>query len=955
MNDSNNYTLFYQNVRGLRTKLSDFKLSALAFQHHVICISETWLDDRILDSELLEGYSVFRCDRDCVALGKTTGGGALIAVKSPLRAEIIFSSSSSSYDSVTIRVLPPNVCPFIISCVYFPCLSPPSLYEDFFDRLSEALTVLFPSLPFILCGDFNLPMLSWPVTPGLPSLPNNSTHPSLPLSTFMYTCGALQFNLSRNHLDRTLDLVLSNLPVRYLSQSLHAPSYVAPDAHHPALEFDVQISRLHSPVARKPTKFNFRKANFEGLNSALASINWVPLLSPFTCDQALNTFYTILSDLLPCYVPSSPKCLRSYPVWFTTEIHKKLRQKQTARKKFLSSRNVADLVFFKSLRSSVKSLIRKSRNEYLSSVEDSLKRGNLKPFWSHIRNSRCPAQLSPPSIKFSGFSANSPQLSCDLLCRYFSSVYVPPPSSESLPIVDVACPASPTIPLLTPILVEYLIGELDAKVGPGYDGLPNLFLIKTGKSISLPLSLIFNKSLEENHFPSLWKEALIIPIHKSGDRSLAENYRPISLLSSCSKILERYVSDWLSAHFGQHIVKEQHGFVKRRSTASNLLDFTNFVAKCLNSRQEVHTIYTDFAKAFDTVNHKILLSKLSSLNVPIPLVLWLASYLSNRSCRVSFDGCTSRSFSPSSGVPQGSILGPLLFLFFINDLPPLLTCPCLLYADDLKLFSAISSPMDCVSLQNNLDTLVRWCSTNGLALNVRKCHSMCYSLKSSPTSFSYSLNGHSLSCLNSTQDLGVTFDNKLRFDTHCLDVINRAAKLSGFILRSSSDFDSIQPSLALFNSLVRNTLEYCSVIWSPTRNCDCLALENVQRKFTRSLFFKKSFPRVDYPSRLRFLNLPFLQQRRSYLDLCTFFKLSSGLMDCSAADEITCRPASYNTRNADIFNVPFAELEVYFHSPIPRLCRNYNAKQLGPFNFPTLSSFKRRISFLLSPPPEDNN
>lgn len=124
---------------------------------------------------------------------------------------------------------------------------------------------------------------------------------------------------------------------------------------------------------------------------------------------------------------------------------------------------------------------------------------------------------------------------------------------------------------------------------------------------------------------------------------------------------------------------------------------------------------------------------------------------------------------------------------------------------------------------------------------------MCCSLKSSPTSFSYSLNEHSLSCLNSTQDLGVTFDNKLRFDTHCLDVINRAAKLSGFILRSSSDFVSIQSSLALCISLVRNTLA--------CRNCDCLALENVQRKFTRSLFFKKIFPHVDYPSRLRFLSL----------------------------------------------------------------------------------------------------
>ena len=947
--------LFYQNVRGLRTKLGAFNLSALAQQHHAICISETWLDDAILYSELPEGYSTFRCDRDRDASRKSTGGGVLIAIKDSLPAELVFSSSGFPFDCVALRVSPPNFLPFIVSCVYVPCASPSHLYEELFDSLSELLTVRFPSLPFFLCGDFNLPMLNWPNHPSLPIPSNNLSHSSLPLSSFMYTCSALNFNTTKNSLGRTLDLFLSNLPERHLSLFPGTSPYVKTDAHHPAVEFEAELPRSKPKTKRKPTKFNFRKANFDGLNSALASFNWVHILSNSSCDQALNTFYNILSDLLSCYVPSSPPCLRSYPTWFTTELHINIRLKHTLRKKFRASKNDADLAHFKAIRSTVKSMVRKARKRYLLSVEAALARGNLKPFWSHARNSRNPTQSVPSSISFADSTANSPQQSCDLLCTYFSSVFSPSSPSPSTPFITTDSSESLAIPLLTPSLVEFLIGNLDPNVGPGPDGLPNLFLLNCRKHISLPLCIIYNKSLDECYFPRLWKEALIIPILKSGDPSLAVNYRPISLLSSCSKILERYVNDWLTAHFGHLIVKEQHGFVKHRSTASNLLVFTNFVAKRLNSRQEVHAVYTDFSKAFDTVDHNILLSKLSSLDFPPSVISWLSSYLSYRSCKVSFHGHSSRSFSPSSGVPQGSILGPLLFLFFINDLASILTCPYLLYADDLKLFASVSSPLDCALLQSNLDNLARWCSVNKLTLNVNKCHWMRYSLKPSPSSFSYSLSGQPLSLLTSFKDLGVIFDDKLRFNSHFVDIINRASKMSGFILRSSSDFTSIQPSLTLFNSLVKNILEYCCVVWSPYRIRDGRALEAVQRKFTRTLFYKKNLPRVDYPSRLRTLNLPSLQQRRIFLDMCTLFKLCNGLMDCSANSDITFRIASsHNTRNADIFDVPFAELEIYFHSPIPRFCRSYNALQLGSFDSMSLSSFKRKICHLLAPPSEDN-
>lgn len=203
------------------------------------------------------------------------------------------------------------------------------------------------------------------------------------------------------------------------------------------------------------------------------------------------------------------------------------------------------------------------RKDYLASIEDSLERENPKPVWSHIRKKYSLAQLSLFRL-----NSQAPLLTLsNYLLIYSTLLFL---SLSLFPILfysasGAVCCAFPTIPLLTPLNVECRAGKLDAYVGPRDDGLPNLFLAKTGQSIYLPFSIIFKNALEENNFPNLWEKALIIPIRKTGDHTLAENCHPISFLSS----LKRYVSGWLIDHFGHLIVKKQHSFIKHRSTASS--------------------------------------------------------------------------------------------------------------------------------------------------------------------------------------------------------------------------------------------------------------------------------------------------------------------------------------------------------------------------------------------------
>jgi hypothetical protein len=220
-----------------------------------------------------------------------------------------------------------------------------------------------------------------------------------------------------------------------------------------------------------------------------------------------------------------------------------------------------------------------------------------------------------------------------------------------------------------------------------------------------PLVVIFNLCLKTNAFPAIWKTARVVSVFKKGDRSCIENYRPVSICSNFSKVFEFIISDTLSFHFKSYISGSQHGFVRGRSTISNFCTFTQYVANSMDLGLQTDVIYTDFSKAFDRLDHEILVRKLETLGCSSNFVNFLYSYLSGRKQFVSVHGHRSNVFDCFSGVPQGSVLGPVLFNIFINDIIEDLSVSCLLYADDMKIFTSIKEFGDCVRLQDNIDLI----------------------------------------------------------------------------------------------------------------------------------------------------------------------------------------------------------------------------------------------------------
>lgn len=373
-----------------------------------------------------------------------------------------------------------------------------------------------------------------------------------------------------------------------------------------------------------------------------------------------------------------------------------------------------------------------------------------------------------------------------------------------------------------------------------------------------------------------------MPLYKVGDKNFVNNYRPISILPVFAKVFEQLLYPILSWHFKLIIDPNQHGFMRARSTTTNLVSFVDNISKELDTCFSVDAIYTDFSKAFDRVNHQLLLDKLSAYGVAEPLLSWFGSYLSKRKSLVVASGHSSDPFPVHSGVPQGSHLGPLLFNVFINDIGECFhNSKYCLFADDLKIFKAVKSSTDSILLQHDLDRLILWCQRNNMDLNVAKCFFIHFSRKNSNPHTQYKLHNDVLEEVTYIRDLGVTLDYKLRLNMHIDNICNKAFKSLGFVLRNCKDFRCPKTKIVLYNSLVRSHLEYCSVVWNPFYEVYKKRIESVQKRFLWHLTYSCNLAKTirSYPERLFYFEMSSLSDRRRILDVLFLYKLANSLLD----------------------------------------------------------------------------
>ena len=401
------------------------------------------------------------------------------------------------------------------------------------------------------------------------------------------------------------------------------------------------------------------------------------------------------------------------------------------------------------------------------------------------------------------------------------------------------------------------------------------------------------------------------------------NYRPITIISQIPKLFESLVCNKLSPMLSKSISSNQHGFIKGRSTLTNLIYLEQFIIDKLEFGSQIDVIYTDYVKCFDRVNQSILVQKLEKFGINGSLLLWFSDYLQNRSQYVKFGDSSSETCQVPSGCVQGGHLSPLLFSIFVDDMCGMVeksNVKCLLFADDTKFFHEIRSIDDCHSMQRLLDQFQTWCEGNDLMLNASKCHVVSFTRKKTTIDYDYVIGDTKLNKKQTVKDLGVTFDNKIKFSQHINNICSRAMRALGFVKRNSTDFGAETVRLLYF-TLVRPILEYNSPVWSPHFQNQIQKIESIQRKFIRYYCYKRSIKRNDfgYEDLLVKFNMKTLEGRRKMHDILMLHRLVTGSISCPQLLEMVGLMGNpKNTRSNQIFSISFYKTDRGRFSPISR-------------------------------------
>lgn len=911
--------MYFQNVRGLRSKTDLFYTSISDCEFDFVCLVETGLCEGIDSAELFpDSYSVFRRDRDIVATGRERLGGALLGFRSELNVQRL--DLSCFYDTVPFVDI--VGCKFTIksfNCYIFIVYIPPELNVQYVETFLELLEEICTDIDnVIVVGDFNCRNFNSDV---------NDLKCKI-LIQFMDLLDLSQLNTILNEDGRLLDLVMSNTACKVSRDYL---PMVAEDRYHPSLIVDVPVnfSGTRSFCNNLDNRsYNFRKVNYFELYQSFLTCDWSFLYNFKNVDEACDQFYKKLYAILDAHVRfHTPNLNNNYPKWYTAEIVRNLKLKNRYFRSYKRTGGNDSLESYKQLRALSKTQIGIAYREYMQNIELKLC-DDPSNFYSYVnsrrRQSRIPSELQDPT----GEILDIPSDILNAFKDYFKSVYLPPSSVQPLPTNnDLPCIH---LSAISESDVENSLKKLKNTFTAGHDKIPS-FLVKDCASVlTKPLCYIFNLSIKSCQFPVLWKIAKICPVFKSGDNKLIKNYRPISILSNFAKVFEMSVYAQLYPMVSNLISPYQHGFVSGRSVATNLACFNHYVSTSFNGRGQVDAVYADFSKAFDTIDHGIVLSKLGMYGFSESSVSFFRSYLDARGQFVTYAGFSSDFFTPTSGVPQGSNLGPLIFLLFINDLCVGLKCERLMFADDLKVFCDIRDMGDCHRLQNDLNYIEEWCNTNGLNLNISKCYVLTYSLKTkNKILFEYQLNSATLPRCSKIRDLGVLYDERLAFTCHVESICSSALRSLGFINRQTKNFKNSLTLKSLYFCYVRSKLEYCAVIWDPHYAISRTAIEKVQRKFLKLMSFRIDGiypPRgFEYDLMLNRFSIHSLEMRRNITNIVFLYNLLNNRIDCTTLlSAINFRIPFPNSRNVTLFSYVTPRNNIVFNSPVQRMCRYFN-------------------------------
>ena len=859
------------NVQSLMPRIDQLKAVIKTLKYDIIALNETWLDTEnkhLLAEVQIPGYIIFDNDKPTES---KRGGGSIIYVKEELKPILREKQATPTMQMTAIEIRPTATTSLKIVLVYRNGRN--TAAED--DALYSVLENTILSHESIIMGDFNLPEIDWNS--------HLSPAPGSKLLNFISENNLTQLVREPTRGNNILDIVITT---DRLVQNLKIREKLG---DHKMIEYEIKIQKTHKEQQRKT--YNFKLAQFEAFKEELSQTDFLEIFGKANAHECFMAFKNIILEGCQRYIPLKHRSVTN-PSWFNNRVKAAISNRENKYQELLADQNnIAARQAHQEACRAVKRTVRTAKREKEVRVARSAK-SNPKNFYAYINETRVIRKTVGPLTNSDGDLLTSDGATAQALNTYFCSVFTVEDTNQ-LPTVE-PYPVNGTLETAVFTQREVLqeIKALNIYKSMGPDELHPRVLREMAEEINAPLTHIFNVSLESGIVPDNWKEANVTPIDKGGNIKEIINYRPISLTSIVGRTMEKLIKRRIVGHLeaNQLIRNTQHGFRTGRSCLTNLLDFFSTVMDLYDKDKAVDGTYYDLRKAFDTIPHQRLIIQVEAHGIKGKIAAWIRAWLKNRKQRVVINGSQSEWAPVTSGVPQGSVLGPLLFIIYINDIDVGIKGKISKFADDTKLCHDVSKPEDKETVQHDINKLVEWTKKWQMQFNPDKCtviHFGCHNPNNE-----YQIEGKTLKSVTQQRDLGIIINKDLKWEKQVEKSCKKANRVLGYISRNFR-YKSKDIVLQLYKTLARPHLEYGVQFWSPHLRKDIVKMERIQRKATKMI---PELRHKSYEDRLSELNLITLEKRRLRGQLIETFKYRKGITAASP-DGLFDRDNNNRTRN----------------------------------------------------------